>query len=148
MPSAVVAKGRDAHRAASWLYASGHPDNSIDEQPDQGEGGQVASSGHAHGMFGRSMADTWAPVLRAPGNAERRLIMLWLADTDGSVRELEQVTGLSQSLVPYHLAELRQAGLVTPRAVGRTNRYALARPELQARSQPLGTLKAPASCGR
>ena len=51
--------------------------------------GQVASSGHEHGMFGRSMADTWAPVL-----------------------------------------------------------HALARPELQARSQPLGTLKAPASSGR
>jgi DNA-binding transcriptional ArsR family regulator len=95
----------------------------------------------------RSMADTWAPVLRALGNAERLLIMLWLADTDGSVRELEQVTGLSQSLVSYHLAELRKAGLVTPTAVGRTNRYALSRPELQALSELLCTLEAPMSSG-
>ena len=88
----------------------------------------------------RTMADIWAPVLRALGNSDRLLIVLWLADSDGSVRELERVTGLSQSLVSYHLAELRKRGLVTASAVGRTNRYALARPELNKLSELLGTL--------
>jgi DNA-binding transcriptional ArsR family regulator len=77
----------------------------------------------------QAMAETWAPV-RPLGNQDRLLIVHWLAGTDGSVRHLEKVTGLSQSLVSYHLAELRKSGLVTATAVGRTNRYALSRPEL------------------
>lgn len=76
------------------------------------------------------LAVTWAPVLRALGHPERLLITLWLAGTTGTVRDLERVTGLSQSLVSYHLRELREAGLVTASAEGRANRYALARPEL------------------
>ena len=65
------------------------------------------------------MAVTWAPVLRALGHPERLLIALWLAGTSGTVRDLERVTGLSQSLVSYHLRELRKAGLVTSAASGR-----------------------------
>jgi DNA-binding transcriptional ArsR family regulator len=70
--------------------------------------------------------------LRALGNEERLLIVLWLAGGTRSVRELEQATGLSQSLVSYHLRELRQAALVTASAHGRSNRYRLEK----ARSRP------------
>jgi DNA-binding transcriptional ArsR family regulator len=66
---------------------------------------------------------TWAAILRALANEERLLIALWLAGSTCSVRELEQVTGMTQSLVSYHLRELREARLVTSTASGRSNRY-------------------------
>jgi ArsR family transcriptional regulator, virulence genes transcriptional regulator len=90
----------------------------------------------------RRLADTWAPVLRALANPDRLLITLWLAETTCSVRELETVTGLSQSLVSYHLAELRKAGLVVATAHGRTNRYALAHPDLDKLTALVGSLQA------
>jgi predicted MarR family transcription regulator len=67
----------------------------------------------------RRLAETWAPVLHALASAERLLIALWLAGTACTVRELQDVAGLSQSLVSYHLRELRKAGLVTSAASGR-----------------------------
>jgi DNA-binding transcriptional ArsR family regulator len=73
----------------------------------------------------RRIAAAWAPTLRALGSPERLLIVLWLAGGTRSVRELEQATGLSQSLVSYHLRGLREAGLVTSSADGRSNRYRL-----------------------
>ena len=90
----------------------------------------------------RQLADTWAPVLRALANPDRLLITLWLAESICSVRELEKVTGLSQSLVSYHLAELRKAGLVTATAQGRTNRYALSHPDLDKLASLVGNLDA------
>jgi DNA-binding transcriptional ArsR family regulator len=88
----------------------------------------------------RGLANTWAPVLRALANPERLLIVLWLAGTTGSVRELEQVTGLNQSLVSYHLRALRDAGLVTASAQGRTNLYRLVDPGLDQLAVLLGNL--------
>src|SRR5437870_13386598 len=78
----------------------------------------------------RDLAASWAPVLRALAHEDRLLIALWLAGSTCSVRELEQVTGLGQSLVSYHLRELREAGLVTVTARGRSNRYRLANADL------------------
>ena len=78
----------------------------------------------------RQVASTWSLVLRALANDERLLIVLWLAESECSVRELERVTGLSQSLVSYHLGELRKAGLVVASSEGRSNRYRLADPDL------------------
>jgi len=88
----------------------------------------------------RTLADTWAPVLRALANPDRLLIVLWLAGTSCSVRDLEQVTGLTQPLVSYHLSELRKADLVAVTSVGRTNRYSLARPDLDKVAALLGNL--------
>ena len=89
----------------------------------------------------RSIAASWAPVLRALANEERLLIALWLADTSCSVRELEQVTGMSQSLVSYHLRELREAGLVDSTAAGRSNRYRLANVDLDQLAGLIGRLR-------
>lgn len=91
----------------------------------------------------KHLASSWAPVLRALGHEERLLIVLWLADSECSVRELEEVTGLGQSLVSYHLSELRQAGLVASSAVGRSNRYRLAGADLAQLASLLGRLEAP-----
>jgi DNA-binding transcriptional ArsR family regulator len=89
----------------------------------------------------RRLASSWAPLLRALAHEERLLIVLWLAGSTCSVRELEQVTGLSQSLVSYHLRELRDAGLVTASPTGRSNRYTLAHGELEQLAELLGRLE-------
>jgi DNA-binding transcriptional ArsR family regulator len=89
----------------------------------------------------RAIAASWASVLRALANQERLLIVLWLAGDSCSVRELEQVTGLSQSLVSYHLRELREAGLVASTAAGRSNRYRLASVDLDQLAGLLGSLQ-------
>jgi DNA-binding transcriptional ArsR family regulator len=89
----------------------------------------------------RRLAGTWAPVLHALANPDRLLIALWLAGTACTVRELQDVTGLSQSLVSYHLAELRKAGLVSSAAAGRANRYRLSNPDLDKLALLVGSLE-------
>jgi DNA-binding transcriptional ArsR family regulator len=89
----------------------------------------------------RRVAASWAPVLHALANEERLLIALWLAGSECTVRELEQVTGLRQSLVSYHLQELRKAGLVSASPVGRSNRYRLARADLDQLATLIGNLE-------
>ncbi len=86
------------------------------------------------------LAIRWSPTLRALAHPERLLIALWLADNSATVRELERVTGLQQSLVSYHLRELRDAGLVTSTAAGRANVYRLANPDLDKLAALLGSL--------
>mgnify|MGYP001571058311 CR=1 FL=1 len=60
------------------------------------------------------------------------------------MRELERVTGLRQSLVSYHLRELREAGLVTSTTSGRSNRYRLAHADLDQLATLIGHLEPPA----
>jgi DNA-binding transcriptional ArsR family regulator len=89
----------------------------------------------------RRIAAEWAPVLQALANEERLLIALWLAGSTCTVRELEGVTGMSQSLVSYHLRALREAGLVAATANGRSNRYQLARSDLDQLALLIGNLE-------
>jgi DNA-binding transcriptional ArsR family regulator len=89
----------------------------------------------------RQISSSWAPILRALANEERLLIVLWLAESVCTVRELENVTGLSQSLVSYHLRALRDAGLVTATARGRSNEYALSHSDLTQLATVIGRLK-------
>lgn len=89
----------------------------------------------------RAIAAAWAPTLRALGHPERLLIAVWLAGGTRSVRELEDVTGMSQSLVSYHLRELREAGIVTAVAEGRSNRYRLCCADLDEVASLIGTLE-------
>ena len=65
----------------------------------------------------KQLADSWAPVLRALANEERLLIVLWLADSECSVRELEDV------IVGHHATIREQCSLYVHR--GRlTGRFA------------------------
>lgn len=90
----------------------------------------------------RKLAKDWTPVLQALAHEERLLIVLWLADAECSVRELEEVTGMRQSLVSYHLGQLREAGLVVIASVeGRSNRYRLAYPGLDQLAALISTLQ-------
>ena len=79
-------------------------------------------------------------MLRALAHEERLLIALWLADSECTVRELEEVTGMRQSLVSYHLQELRREGIVTASATGRSNRYRLSRVDLDQLAKLIGGL--------
>lgn len=88
----------------------------------------------------RRIAASWAPILHALAHEERLLIALWLAEGECTVRELEAVTGMGQSLVSYHLQELRKADLVTASAVGRSNRYRLAHADLDQLAALIGRL--------
>ena len=91
----------------------------------------------------RRLADSWAPALQALANRDRLLIALWLADNSCSVRDLERVTGLSQSLVSYHLRALREAGLVRATSAGRANIYRLTHPDLDKLAALMGSLEGP-----
>lgn len=95
----------------------------------------------------RHLASSWAPVLQALANEERLLIVLWLAGATCSVRELEEVTGLGQSLVSYHLRTLREAGLVAATASGRSNRYRLAHADLDQLASLIGNLESAPEAG-
>lgn len=79
-------------------------------------------------------------MLHALANEERLLIALWLAGSECTVRELEAVTGMSQSLVSYHLQELKKVGLVSSSPEGRSSRYRLSRADLDQLASLIGTL--------
>ncbi|UDY37060.1 metalloregulator ArsR/SmtB family transcription factor [Dermatobacter hominis] len=67
-------------------------------------------------------------VLRLVAHPVRWQLLGELADSDRPVRELTDLLGHPQSLVSYHLRELRKAGLVTSRrssADGRDSYYAV-----------------------
>ena len=72
-----------------------------------------------------SRARDLAPILKALSDENRLTILLAIADRDSSVIELASITGLSQPLVSHHLKTLRETGLVTVTAVGRSNVYSL-----------------------
>ena len=58
-----------------------------------------------------------------------------------------QATGMSQSLVSYHLRELREAGLVESSAAGPSNRYRLASADLDQLASLLGRLQVDTAAG-
>ncbi len=60
---------------------------------------------------------------RALGDETRLWLLALLRDTERTVADLMDDTGLGQSLVSHHLRTLRQAGLVTTRRDGRWIHY-------------------------
>lgn len=79
-----------------------------------------------------------APVDHAPAAAlfhgladpTRLVILAHLRTGEHKVKELTEHLGLAQSTVSAHLSCLRDCGLVTSRAVGRSSMYSLANPQL------------------
>ena len=63
--------------------------------------------------------------------------------TEATVRDLEKVTGLKQSLVSYHLQALRDAGVVVATPSGRSTEYRLANPDLNKIAEMLCEFKPP-----
>ena len=71
-------------------------------------------------------------ALEALGNAERRKLVLALAERPQSVGALAAVFPISRPAVSRHLAQLERAGLVSHRAEGTRNVYFLDRAGLEA----------------
>jgi DNA-binding transcriptional ArsR family regulator len=63
--------------------------------------------------------------MKALSDENRLAIVLAIAERDRSVTELTDATGLPQTLVSHHLKCLRDNGLVTVTAQGRSNVYSL-----------------------
>ncbi|MFV0251981.1 MAG: ArsR/SmtB family transcription factor [Beutenbergiaceae bacterium] len=66
-----------------------------------------------------------AAVFKALADPARLQIVHSLADGELRVVDLVSQVGLAQSTTSAHLAVLREAGLVAPRAVGRSTYYSL-----------------------
>ena len=64
-----------------------------------------------------------APALKAMGDENRLAILLTLVNGPRSVIELTTLLGIGQTLVSHHLKVLRDIGLVSATAVGRSNVY-------------------------
>lgn len=69
-------------------------------------------------------------LFRSLADPTRLAIVRHLALGEHRVVELTDHLGLAQSTVSGHVACLRECGLVSARAEGRSTYYALARPEL------------------
>jgi DNA-binding transcriptional ArsR family regulator len=63
--------------------------------------------------------------MKALSDENRLAILLAVAQRERSVVELTDATGLQQTLVSHHLKTLRDNGLVTVTAQGRSNVYSL-----------------------
>lgn len=74
-----------------------------------------------------------ACLFRAMGDPGRVRLLQHLLLGEHRVVELTAHLGLAQSTVSKHLACLRDCGLVTSRAVGRSSAYTLTHPELVTR---------------
>jgi DNA-binding transcriptional ArsR family regulator len=78
----------------------------------------------------RASAREWTPRLKALADETRLTIALLLVDGPKTVKELQEATGLGQTLVSHHLGPLREQGLVSAAPRGRSNVYALCCEEL------------------
>jgi len=68
-----------------------------------------------------------ASLLKVMANDRRLVVLCELANAgERSVRELEAVSGLSQSALSQHLAKMRQHGIVQTRRSAQTIYYSLA----------------------
>ncbi|REE99933.1 regulatory ArsR family protein [Thermomonospora umbrina] len=65
------------------------------------------------------------PKLKALADEHRVVLALLLAERPRTVKELQEATGLSQTLISHHLKPLREQALVKVMPRGRSNVYAL-----------------------
>lgn len=84
---------------------------------DGADGTCVTTTRHDH--------EAVAAVFRALADPARLQIVHSLADGERRVVDLVTEVGLAQSTTSAHLAVLREAGLVAPRAAGRSTYYSL-----------------------
>jgi DNA-binding transcriptional ArsR family regulator len=84
--------------------------------------------GDSSGAAGR--AREWAPKLKALGDETRLTMALLLLGRPMTVKELQEATGLGQTLVSHHLGLLRAQELVSMAPRGRSNVYTLCCEEL------------------
>lgn len=64
-------------------------------------------------------------MLRAAADANRLRILLLLREEELSVAELQEILTMGQSTISTHLSQLKQAGLVDDRRIGKNSLYRL-----------------------
>jgi DNA-binding transcriptional ArsR family regulator len=86
--------------------------------------------GGSSGATAAERAREWAPKLKALGDETRLTMALLLLERPMTVKELQEATGLGQTLVSHHLKLLREQELVSAAPRGRSNVYTLCCEEL------------------
>jgi len=86
--------------------------------------------GTSSGATAAERARELAPKLKALGDETRLTIALLLLERPMTVKELQEATGLGQTLVSHHLKPLREQELVSAIPRGRSNVYTLCCEEL------------------
>ncbi|OWA22145.1 transcriptional regulator [Streptomyces sp. CS159] len=86
---------------------------------------RVAVSDPDQWLSERERAQMLAPKLRALADETRLTLILLIAQRPRTVKELQEATGLSQTLVSHHLAPLREQNLVEAIPKGRSNQYVM-----------------------
>jgi DNA-binding transcriptional ArsR family regulator len=86
---------------------------------------RVAVSDPGQWLSERERAQVLAPKLRALADETRLTLILLIAQQPRTVKELQEATGLSQTLVSHHLAPLREQQLVEAIPQGRSNQYVM-----------------------
>lgn len=90
----------------------------------------------------RDYARLLAPKLKALADENRLALIFLLAQGPHTVGQLQENTGLGQTLVSHHLGLLREHGLVSVAAKGRSNTYSLCCDQLGEPVRLLATLAA------
>jgi len=81
-------------------------------------------------VFGEVYIEKLAKLFKILGDANRLRILLVIGKNERSVSEVIKATGLSQTLVSFHLKALRDAGVVTAERQGAFIYYRLVKPGL------------------
>lgn len=76
-------------------------------------------------LTSRDLARAVVPHFKALADENRLTLLLLLAERPQTVKELQEASGLSQTLVSHHLAPLRELELVKVEPRGRANVYTL-----------------------
>lgn len=93
-------------------------------------------------LTSRELARAVVPRFKALADENRLTLLLLLAERPRTVKELQEASGLSQTLVSHHLAPLRELGLVMVEPRGRANVYTLCCEEFGQPVRWLATLAA------
>ena len=85
-----------------------------------------AAAGQLQALTSRpDLARVLVPKLKAIADETRLTLLLLIAERPRTVKELQEATGLSQTLVSHHLGPLRDQELVSMAPRGRSNVYSL-----------------------
>jgi ArsR family transcriptional regulator len=76
-------------------------------------------------MYQKPMATSIVKILRAVADPNRLRILLLLKAEELSVAELQEILVMGQSTISTHLSQLKQAGLVEDRRIGKNSLYRL-----------------------
>jgi len=80
-------------------------------------------------MYQKPMATSIVKMLRVVADPNRLRILLLLKAEELSVAELQEILVMGQSTISTHLSQLKQAGLVEDRRIGKNSLYRLTSPE-------------------